>query len=207
MIRFLKVRLPYVVFLLCFLLSSCDYVLSKWYGINELEEFNQEDCDAFLNGLDLTAFDEVDRVYWDSAKTATFAYSAAPASTAITKKDWQQPVQLIYLNGAGEVISYHANCYAPGKFTGLDWNFEGRFETFPPHSAVELEKPVVLPVRWFGSDQKSKRYNLVVVWSLRFEGITRDAVKTAAINKTNLAGDSKVRALFINVDRWFLAVQ
>lgn len=109
MIRFLKVRLPYVVFLSCFLLSSCDYVLSKWYGINELEEFKQEDCDAFLNGLDLTAFDEVDRMYWDSAKTATFADSAAPASTVITKKDWQQPVQLIYLNDAGEVISYQAN--------------------------------------------------------------------------------------------------
>lgn len=186
------------------LLESCDFIMFNLYGIRDLETFDQDAAVSFLSELEPNGFDEVDTVYWDSVRFAGFAGANAEAAVNLTKKDFQQPVQLIYLAG-GKVVSFHANCYAPGGWKGLNWNYERRFDSFPPQSAVEI-----MPGWDFllngesGSDQKAETYDLVAVWTLRFEGITRDALNIAVENRKNHAPDIPFRVLLVNVDKCFL---
>ena len=195
------------VLVLCVSLTSCDWLVKKYYGITDLEKFDKQACEVFLAGFDFSDFDGVEQMYWSGERLEKFAKEVTAGQDFLSAKDLKQPVQMIYLNAEHEVVSYHANCYVPAGASGLNWNYDHRFGVFPPQSAVEIDESFVLPAGVWGSDQNIEYpgtgYTVIILWTLAFEGPVTDAVNTVLKNKREKAAEMNLRAVFVNTDQFF----
>lgn len=179
------------------LLSSCDSLAYKFYGIKEIDGFDETKYETFVSNIP-------NNVGYTSVigTAAQFEELVAFAGDTTTVKNLHQPVQLLYFQN-GSLVSYHVNCAAPAKWRGLDWNHEGRFDTFPPKSAVPCEDTHLTFTSFekaYGIDSGGKKTVLVVFWTTSFERVSSDAIKTAFNNIAENNCQDEVVIYLINND-------
>lgn len=125
-----------------------------------------------------------------------------------------QPLQALYFDKSGRLVSYHINCNAVG-FPNLKWNKDGLFDTFPPKKRAPVDslltfKELLQFVRTFDnkavdpSGYAKADYNVVVFWSV-FTG--RQSKRFIELIKSNekLAKGKSVNVLFVNNDYLFVS--
>lgn len=128
-----------------------------------------------------------------------------------TVKNHYQPLQAIYFNQKGELVSYHVNCYAGlgvGDKSPLNWNQNNAFETFIPKTVApidsifgfsDLAKYIVrFDQRPLDSDDFSdSEYKIVVFWTMGCLG-------NEARNLINLvqenARTANAKIIYVNCD-------
>jgi hypothetical protein len=124
-----------------------------------------------------------------------------------------QPIQILYFDSTGRLISFHANCYAKGNLSGLDWNYDGRFEQFVPKSAIKLDSVYFslnlikdcLKTEINGNFKNSKlKYTVVIFWTLMFETLSKKAIDLAIKNISQFGKQEEVAIYLINNDKAFL---
>ena len=124
------------------------------------------------------------------------------------KKNFAQPIQIMYFNN-NQVESYHINCYAKPNGADLDWNFENRFETFPPKSAVKIEETN------FNLQQIKEVYptikncinnnrTIVIFWSLMLEKQSKGAINTVIKNLKDNQKLESTNIILINSDKFYI---
>lgn len=121
-----------------------------------------------------------------------------------------QPLQALYFNREGKLVSFQVNCYA-GGFPNLNWKRNGIFEAFPPLTQAPIDGLLPLPtllrlIRPLpGSqaiDPAQTDYLVFVFWN-RFMGRqTRRLLETVREN-SRLANGQKVRLVYLNNDNLF----
>jgi len=126
-------------------------------------------------------------------------------------KNHAQPLQILYFNRAGKLISYYVNRYA-GGFPNLDWNQDNQLEVFPPVSQAPTDSllslaqlaPFLLTVdghRVQGMESLAD-YTVVVFWSHRMGRQSRRLLAAAQENIALAPISQKTYILYVNNDAY-----
>lgn len=196
--------LIYLLGLIC--LSSCGTIMSSIYGLKEIKNFSQQDIDEFYADID---FENIDIKFelFDSVQYENFRRLGKSDQA---KKDLSQPVQIHYY-GKDSLESFHANCYAKGSFKNLDWNYEHRFESFIPKSALlsHQDFPTLSETNlfWINLDNfKNKEGIILVFWTTMLESISKDAIIEVIENLRKFDKQSEFMLYVINTDKFFMTL-
>lgn len=190
-----------VVTLLVFALHGCSLLLKNNYGYNEPSRFNEMEYTKFLTTIDTSNSIQI------RSDTSQFKQFVSLAKDSIQKKDLSQPIQLLYFDGAN-LVSYHANCYAKGTLSGIDWNYENRFVSFPPKSAIDsmsFDFKLHHLSALYKELHHEKKYTVIVIWSWMLEGVSRDAISIVQNNIKENDVENEVQLILINIDAFWLS--
>jgi hypothetical protein len=129
-------------------------------------------------------------------------------------KNHYQPIQALYYDRNGQLVSFHINCYAgidvPGK-DDLNWNQENAFATFLPKSVAPFDSILPLmkhlsfiktfdnkPIDTIGFSAFD--YTIIIHWGKRWRPKdSKNLIKIVSDN-ANLAFDKKLNILYVNSD-------
>ncbi len=201
----MKSRLKAVLFTLLILGSvSCSVIFSTLYGVKKINGFDEKKYEKFISGIKDTSIDMYDVVI-DSAQ---FMQIVTSDTSAFVRKNFSQPIQILYFDSAGKLISFQANCYAKGSLSNLDWNTNDRFNEFPPVSAVPANnlktninryKTILNKIGY----KKNKDYVIIIFWTRMFEKISREAILTVFDNIKKFNENDKAAVILVNTDYFF----
>lgn len=125
-------------------------------------------------------------------------------------QDLLQPIQAMYFDSSGRLISYHINCYA-GGYPNLNWNRSGNFDVFPVKTNAPCDSLVTLSwllpflksVEYPCVKIKDLDYTVVVFWS-RFTGRqSRHLVEFVQENLKLASKETRIQIMYVNTDEVF----
>ena len=193
-----RILLATITALVC---SACANLLAKMYGIQELAGFDQAAYSAFVAGIK-----ENDDFYSIVSDTAQYKRVIALGKTPKAANVLGQPIQILYFQG-NELKSFHANCYARGGLSNLNWNTANRFATFVPHTAVATDSLAVTL-----SDYSNiypdialhqKEYTVLIFWTLMLGKISKSAIEVVTDNIKQAGKEKQTTVILINTDKYF----
>lgn len=123
-------------------------------------------------------------------------------------KNHLQPVQSIYFDDSGKMISYFINCYANPTLVNLNWNEGNRFSAFPPKKMapidsmftyaelVNLLQPVTKPVT-----ENSSSIKVLVFWNKLFYRYSKSLIRQV---RRNVEAKRDVDIVYVNTDNYML---
>lgn len=185
-------------------LTGCSAILSKMYGISTLKKFDKEKCEQFVSTIDKK------NIKFFSYYADTNSYNCVrkiPISNGV-KKDFSQPIQIIYFNN-DSLVSFHANCYAKGSASNLNWNIDNRFNQFIPKTAIDIDS-AKFSIKDFSKCYpnqlivKEKKVTVIIYWTLMLEKISKTAIETVINNIQNNKVENDVVVYLINNDQSFI---
>ena len=130
------------------------------------------------------------------------------------QKNLLQPLQVLYFDASGTLISYHVNC-SVGGFPNLKWNRLGDFNQFPPAKSVELDtmKHVsnhLLHINPLNNapfpDLRTYDIAVLVYWN-RFMGRQSKRLVRVVQENVSLAKDKKVMVIYVNTDHFWATAE
>lgn len=125
-----------------------------------------------------------------------------------------QPLQALYYNQQGQLVSFQINCYA-GGFPNLNWNRDENFQVFPPKQQAPVDSLLSLTTLLQhlqplpGSNpisthmNQSNSYTLVVCWS-RFMGRQSERFLQLIQENHRTFAPSSTPILYVNTDNFFV---
>jgi len=131
---------------------------------------------------------------------------------AATIQNHYQPLQVLYFNKKGELLSFHANCFA-GGFPNLNWTRDNHFQHFPPQTAAPLDS--IFPLEKLLNFTRKTRddaakinlnnsnFYVLVYWN-RFLGRQSKRLIKLVQQNAKLHPQEKVQIIYINNDNFFL---
>ncbi|HLT86203.1 MAG TPA: hypothetical protein VKZ57_01360 [Sphingobacterium sp.] len=184
------------------ILNSCSSVLKKLYGVEDLKEFNPVKYEESIRYMenhfrDVTSIISNDTLF----KKYTEGFSS------FSRNDIFQPIQILYYQ-SDTLTSYHINCYAKGALNGrLDWNFDGKFDTYPPKTAVQITKTKKLSdiLSIYGISESTDSDTIIFFWSTILNKQAKEAFKMIIDNIQKYhEGTRSPRIITINIDKVYL---
>ena len=128
-------------------------------------------------------------------------------------KNHYQPLQALYYNRKGQLVSFQVNCYA-GGFPNLDWNRNGNMTIFPPKQQAPLDK--IMPLDTLReyleplsqskiNSNRNDDYTVVVFWSIFMGRQSKRLIHTVQDN-LQLGTNKRIRVLYVNTDNFFASL-
>lgn len=200
----MKIKKTILIISLPLVLFGCSAILSKLYGIKTIRSFEQEKCEQFINTIN---FGNIRHYNYYIDSTAFKCYY----ESAINKKhnkDLSQPIQILYFEN-DSLTSFHANCYASGSLTKLNWNVNERFNYFIPHSAIRTDSVRISLNKAkncfnINNTLKEDSITICIIWTRMFEKISKSAIETVVKNLRDNNSESKAVIYLINNDKSFI---
>ncbi len=184
------------------LTTSCSLLLSKMYGINEIDSFDADKHSVFVSKIK-------ERIYCQAIVSDTNQYKKVInlGTDLKQKNNFGQPVQIIYFE-KNKMKSFHINCLAKGKLSNIDWNTENRFSFFLPKSAINIETISVNLADYRKiykeiNNNSTKDYTVIVFWTFLLEKVSRSAIETVIGNLEEFGKNNDVNLYLINTDKYF----
>jgi hypothetical protein len=113
----------------------------------------------------------------------------------------------MYFN-KNQIESYHINCYAVPKGADLNWNFENRFETFPPKSAVKTEETNLnlqkISEIYPNIESCINNRTIIIFWTLMLERQSEGAINTVIQNLKDNPQIGTTNLILINTDKFYI---
>lgn len=187
-----------IICILFTFLSSCHIIM----GIHPPQKMTVERINKCAKKLNMTG----SLYYADSVYLKGVIKKCAQDKKIM--KNHLQPVQAIYFDGSGKMISYFINCYANPTLVNLNWNEENCFSAFPPKTMapidtmfsyaelVNLLQPVTKP-----STKNSSSIKVLVFWNKMFYRYSKSLIRQV---KKNTQHESNVEIIYINTDNYLL---
>jgi hypothetical protein len=204
----MKHRSPFVSALLMvsLLLTGCRSTLLKMYGMRNPEAVDEK--------MILEAGKEYGVPPQDSyaLDTAYMRYLRSFDNVRYKEeiKNHYQPLQALYFNKAGQLISFHVNCYAGGS-PNLAWDRDSILNQFPPKQQTPPDSllPLATQLKFLQALSSTAAFNsadydyIVVIYWNRF--MYRQSQRLIALMQANaqLAKDKKVKIIYANNDNIF----
>ncbi len=129
------------------------------------------------------------------------------------QKNLLQPLQVLYFDAKGTLISYHVNC-SVGGFPNLKWNRFGDFNHFPAAKSVELDTMTqlnnhLLHINPLNNapfpDLRTYDFTVLVYWN-GFMGRQSKRLVRVVQENVGLAKDKKVKVIYVNTDNFWTSV-
>ena len=214
-------RLSSYLLIVSCLLTGCKTVLLRMYGLQlwNYEAVSDETRAGYARefGVPPDAWYELDRSLTDYLMNT---YLEGKDSVEWNKyvdavNNHLQPLQAMYFDRAGQLVSYHVNCYA-GGFPNLKWDHDDAFSTFPPASVTPLDTLVslqgLLPyVKNPGGEMPtyqldSADYTVVVLWPVFMGRQSKRLIKTVKKNMETAPDTLRTSLLLVNDDAFKLGM-
>jgi hypothetical protein len=183
--------------LLLLAFASCKPVLSSMYGVRKPV------ASPAALVVQSTGWKDLPNAWLDSAYMDYATDHFGPDSQMI--KNALQPIQALYFDTAGQLLSYHVNCYV-GGFPNINWNKGNYFAQFPPRTRVPLPAPQTYgtllpflhPIRATDSlpADRSGRPLIVVFWNYQ---LFRQSSNLIKLVQKNAAG-SGAQLIVVSTD-------
>ena len=210
------------LFLLVFtcLLTSCNAVLTRMYGLRTRYEAVSDETRADYArdyGVPLDEWYELDGTFAEYLIQHYLAGrdSAEQNLYRDAVNNHVQPLQALYFDRSGRLVSYHVNCYA-GGFPNLKWNHDDAFSSFPPASVSPLDTLVSLqdllphvktPAGETPTCQSSPvDYTVVVMWPVFMGRQSKRLIKTVKKNLETAPDMLRAELLLVNNDAFQLGM-
>lgn len=126
-------------------------------------------------------------------------------------KDHMQPLQALYFNHEGEMVSWHINCLAGGPLGAINWNKNHVMDVFPPLTAAHPDTlirfaDIYAMLRPLSAeifpDTADYDYLSVVYWNQFMKRGSRKLVRTVKRN-LRLATGLRIKMIWVNNDNDF----
>jgi len=189
------------LFLICIFSSSCNSLFYLAYGIHEPKVLSANSIKKLSNKYGISAAKNYE------LKVGYYEFLKALDSNTYNAQiqNHLQPLQALYYNPNGQMISYHVNCYA-GGFPNLNWNQEGAFNTFPPKTIAPLDSILSLDqlkkyLNPISENQifSPKPYPVVVFWNRMMGRQTKRLIKLVKENAKGINNED-IDWYFVNND-------
>jgi len=128
-------------------------------------------------------------------------------------KNHIQPIQALYYDRNGQLVSFHINCYASTGVPGSDfnWNQQNAFKNFVPRTVVPLDSILPLSkhlffIRTFDNSPidtsgfSAFDYTIIVHWGKKWRLNDSKNLINIVSNNANLAGKKKLNVIYVNGD-------
>ncbi|MHC8948980.1 hypothetical protein [Sphingobacterium hungaricum] len=201
----LKIAICLSISLLLF--SSCSKILISMYGVKNSKHFTEKELIAWAKDYNIPQEDvfTLDSSYFSFLKNIDTLEVENHHSYV---SDRSQPLQALYYDEKGDLVSYQINCYA-GGFPNLKWNRNGNFETFTPKIQAPLDSTLTLKkhLAFFNKVSTSKivspddyDYVVVVYWN-RFMGRQSKRLIRYVQENAKLSKNKSVKIIYVNNDQ------
>lgn len=188
--------------------SSCSPVLLKIYGLKNLKHLDNLEIEKTARNYHIPNKD----LFILDSSYFTFLHSFDSAKYKQQIKNHSQPLQLLYFDKEGKLISFHINCYA-GGFPNLKWNRNEILDSFIPKSQTPLDSMITFnqylkyikninskPVSF---DTANTDYFILIYWN-RFMGRQSKRLIYYVNKNLKLAGNKKTQTFYINTDNAYV---
>lgn len=211
----------YHIFALFFMfLTSCSPILGL-YGVHNPHHLNDKKIIRTAKRLHVkeTQLYQLDTSYYTALKAFDTVYCDSLSALAIQEAKQKikkhinnhiQPLQAMYFDETGQLVSFQINCYA-GGFPNLMWNRDSIMAYFPPKKQAPIDSLVsqVMLSKYllsFPASEKlvpiNKEFKVYVFWS-KFMGRQNRRFLRYIQNNAALRQYLKVKYLFINTDNFY----
>jgi len=195
----------FIIVLLAFGFSSCSKIIMSMYGMKTVDFVDTEKIEYSADNYDIPKENsyKINASYLDYITNLDSTYNQE-------KKNHLQPLQALYFDNSGKLISYHINCYA-GGFPNLKWNRNNAFNCFPPTTSPEndtlfdftkLSKYFLKLDNTPYISSKKTDYNIVIFWSIAMGRQSKRLIKLVKENAK--LSDKTVNIIFVNDDDIYL---
>lgn len=177
------------------------------YGIKTPKEINENKIERISKRFDLPRADvfELDTAFY------SFLTSHDTVAFKLQIKNHIQPLQALYFNQTGQLISYQINCYA-GGFPNITWERDSIFSVFPPRQQAPIDTLVSVStqIEYLNPLTHSEKINpdnydyLVFVYWSKFMGRQSRRFLKLVKNNRLLSENEKIRVVYINNDNFFI---
>lgn len=188
-------------------LASCSTMVKGLYSMHTPKPMDDQSIAYYAVKYNIPSADSY------AIDTAYSAFLLA-LDTALYKAQTHnhlQPLQALYYDKTGNLLSFQINCNA-GGFPNLKWDSHETFSTFPPKQQTPPDR--VLPLSTLISHLRplaqSQRFStenfdyVVVVYWCRFMGRQSKRLVHFVQENSKLATDKKVKILYVNADNIFV---
>lgn len=187
----------------CFLFfTECKTSHRTYLSVNELEQARKE--------FDLPK----DKTYKLDTSYLRFLFTLDTAKYADQIKNHYQPIQALYYDRSGQLLSFHINCYAGigvSDDDDLNWNQKNAFASFIPNSVAPVDSilPLCKHLEFIENFDNSPidttgfsafDYTVIIHWNKKWRA--QDSKNLIRIVSENIKLDTakKVNLLYINSD-------
>ena len=204
--RLLRLILLLLVIVFMVPLTSCSGIIFGMYGMKKSKPVDEVTIARYAGKYNIPPADSY-------LMDTSFVSWLLAQDTSLFK--WEihnhyQPLQALYYNQEGELVSFQVNCYA-GGFPNLQWERDSIFTAFPPleqtkvDSLLPLEKLLTF-IRPVGNskpvDVKGLDYVVVVQWN-RFMGRQSKRLIRIVLQNSLLAKEVNFKIIYVNTDNNF----
>lgn len=124
-----------------------------------------------------------------------------------------QPLQALYFNSHGQLISFHNNCYT-GGFPNLKWDPDNLFSVFPPRSRIPVDsiytlEKVLENVSSLNGEKATATirndcsYYCVVFWNVFMSRQSKRLIRLVQDNLKLVHEPDCVQVFYVNDDNYF----
>jgi len=202
----MKSKKTQIIILFLVVMSGCSPLLKVLYGIKKPKSLDEKQILEYAEKLNIpeTGIYEPDTSY------ISFILSLDTVKYKSEIKNHYQPLQALYYDNKGNLISFHVNCYA-GGFPNLKWNREGSFDIFPPKTQAPVDS--ILPLKKLmgfleplTSSQKinAEQYDYIVIifWNRFMKRQSKRLIRTVQEN-CRMEKNKTIRTIYVNDDNLF----
>lgn len=197
----MKNKTVILLFASAFLFTSCQALFVAFVGIRPMEQFDRGKYEAFIDKLPKNVpFTSI--VGSVEQSLAVIEFDTAKQA----QHNLYQPIQILYFRGE-KLVSYHVNCMAPAKGFGLNWNYDGRFEVFPPKSPLNCDSININLAQYqrvYPEITGDEDYIIIVYWTNVLPKVSRSAIKTVFNNLEEFNQVGNCRIYLINDDQFLI---
>jgi hypothetical protein len=181
---------------------SCSAVMGKIYGIRNIDQLN---TDTILNAINKNETLRNHENYFVDSTYLKGVYSKLSDDTNYAVHLYQ-PIQAMYFDTMGQLVSYHINCNA-GGFPNLKWNRHNAFNIYPPVTQTpcsdkitySLIGPYLNGLTGEGI-VSTKREKVVIFWSTMMYKQSESLIALVMQNLKATGKESSVEVQFVNTD-------
>ena len=126
-------------------------------------------------------------------------------------KNHYQPLQALYFNKFGQLVSFQINCYA-GGFPNLEWDRDSILTSFPPKVQAPLDSLVadstllryLLPMSNSSEVTIGESDYVIFVFWCKFMGRQNKRFIRFIQENNKLSAENNVKFVYINVDNFYV---
>lgn len=175
-------------------------------GIKETEAVNEKDILSYSEKFNIPKADS----YELDTSFSSYLFSLDTTRYKQQIKNHYQPLQAIYFDKSGQMVSFQVNCYA-GGFPNLKWERDNTLSTFPPKQQAPIDSilPLAEQLKYLRplsqtTDLAADKYDYIIVvyWSKFMDRQSKRLIHFIQDN-CKLSRGKQVKIIYANNDNVF----
>ncbi|MEZ5033528.1 MAG: hypothetical protein R2796_00915 [Chitinophagaceae bacterium] len=191
---------------------GCQRVMMLAYGIKQPKYLDKKEVQQKNEALKNDPYHSfiLKRTFFAQIETRDTLHDKKIVKCSPMISKYEQPLQVLYFNDSGELVSFHNNCNA-GGFPKLNWNNNHQFDKFIPKTSIPLSDSIIsfrlivsnLDPLYNQHGVPENGIKVVVFWSAFMFKQSKALIKTV---KKNLGLDEShlAQIIYVNTDNCFI---